>query len=73
MKALLSGVALAAMKMSKDNQMPCYSSSHIVAVQPHLPHCSVACRLISKGWLLHIPEKLRPWLQEKGFPPVLVQ
>jgi len=28
-KALLSGVALAAMQFSKDNQMPCYSSSYI--------------------------------------------
>jgi len=43
-KALLSGVDLAAVPFSKDNQMPCYSSSCIVARQPHLQQCTVG------GW-----------------------
>ncbi len=39
--------ALAAVQMSKDNQMACYSSSHIVEVQSHLQQCTVggSCRV----------------------------
>jgi hypothetical protein len=35
-KALLSGVALAVVPISKVNQMPCYSSIRIVAIPLHL-------------------------------------
>ncbi len=44
-KALLAGVALAAMQMNKDNSMPCYSSSHLEANQPRLQQCTVVCSL----------------------------
>jgi len=42
-KALLSGVDLAAVQFRKDNQMPYYSSSYIVALQPHMQQCTVDC------------------------------
>ncbi len=41
--ALLSVGGLAVMQFSKDNQLPCYSSSYIVALLPHLHQCTVAC------------------------------
>lgn len=44
-KALLSGVALAAVPMNKDNQVPRYSSSCIGVRPPRLQQCTVACCL----------------------------
>jgi hypothetical protein len=48
-KALLSGVALATVQLSKDKLMPCSSSSYIIALQLHLQQCTSGGMLAAPG------------------------